>query len=136
MRKLLFAFVVLFATLQVSSQSNTPTNEIVYKEWELIGESESMIEVSARVLKCNPQSATQLHLEIFNESSNDQTAHFKITLTNPDTNAQEVHTISLAVVKGAIVKPNCENNDLPGLRINIPTNWDPATVKIALTFIP
>jgi len=135
MKKFVFALITVLSMTNLMAQTN-PNNETIYKEWELIGESESMIEVSARVLKCNSQSVAQMHVEIFNESSNDQTAHFKITLTNPATNAQEVHTISLAVVKGAIVKPNCENNDFSGLRINIPSNWDPAKVKIALTFIP
>ena len=108
---------------------------VIAQNWTMIGKSNTMIDVSAQVIKCDTQSPAQLYLEIFNESSNDQKAHFKVTLTNPLTKAQEVHEISLMVGKADIVKPNCQSSDYPSLRLKIPAGWDPAKVQFTLAFI-
>lgn len=128
-------FFILMITLLLPL-GMTAQSETVYQNWTMIEENEDiMIEVSGKVLKCDFMNPTQLYIEIFNESSIDQVAHFNLILTNPQTNAEEVHEISLSVLQGAIKKPSCENDDYPSLRLNIPDGWDPATVQLSLTFI-
>ena len=127
-------FIILLMLIFPSSLK-AQTSSVISENWMMIGESSSMIEVSARIIKCASNSTSQIHLEIFNEGSTDQTAHFKVTLTNSLTNKQKLYEISLAVLQGAIVKPDCGNNKYPSLRLNMPAGWDPATVQVALTFI-
>lgn len=135
LKQLRIPVMLIFLMACTSLYTLAQGDPVVAQNWTMIEKSNTMIDVSAQVIKCDTQSPAQLYLEIFNESSNDQKAHFKLTLTNPLTKAQEVHEISLMVEKAAIVKPSCKNSDYPSLRLKIPAGWDPATVQFTIAFI-
>ena len=94
-RKVLFPFVFLLLTLPslVKAQAQ-PTSATVYQPWTKLGESITMMDVSGQVVRCHPDSSAQLHLNVFNESSLDQLAHFTIRLTNPVTLEQVTKEVS------------------------------------------
>ena len=135
-RKFLYSFVFLlmtFATM-VKAQAQ-PAAATVYQQWTKLGESTTMMDVSGQVIRCHPDSSAQLHLNVFNENSIDQLAHFTIRFTNPVTLEEVTKEVSRNTEKFKMLIASCDDNNYPDLRINIPVGWDPATVKITLTFI-
>ncbi len=136
-RKFLYSIVFLLLALpsMVDAQVQSPSATI-YQPWTKLGESKTMMDVSGQVIRCHPDSAAQLHLNVFNENSADQVAHFTILLTNPLTLEQVTKEVSRNAEKYAMAIATCDDSNYPDLRMNIPTGWDPATVKITLTFIP
>jgi len=135
MRKALFLFTLILMGGIVSAQQPAG-NSVVYQNWKMIGESPTHYEVSARIVRCNPDSAVQMHLEIFNEGRGSQACHFTITIVNPVTKEQVVKEINHTLAVGEMIKPSCDNEDKQFLRFNIPANWNPATVEFTVTFIP
>jgi len=134
MRKALFLFALILMGGVVFAQQSTD-NSVVYQNWKMIGESPTHYEVSARIVKCHPDSAVQMHLEILNESVS-QACHFKITMVNPATNEQVVKEINQTLQVGELIMPSCDNQDKPFLRFNIPAGWNPETIEFTVTFIP
>ena len=132
--KLFISIILLVPALpNMAKAQNEP---VVYQNWKMIGESTTHYEVSARVIKCNPDSAVQLHLHLFNEGVGAQTAHFNLTITDPASNETIVKEISYAIALGEFIIPSCDNNEHPLLRINLPSGWNAASVSFTLTFIP
>jgi hypothetical protein len=127
-----FAIFVLITNSAFAQQSS----ETVYQNWKMLGESPTNMEISGRVVQCDPDSAVQLHLDILNEGPSAQVAHFNITITNPSSGAQVIKEISYSIALGEFAIPHCGTNDFAALRIGIPAGWDPATVQFTLTFIP
>lgn len=135
MKKVLIIAIAIFYSGILMAQSN-PGNSVVYQNWKMIGESPTHYEVSARIVKCHPDSAVQMHLEIFNEGVGSQACNFKITLTNPATKEQIVKEVNHTLGVGEMIKPSCDNADKPFLRFNIPAGWNPETIEFTVTFIP
>jgi len=136
MRKLLVAALLLLLCSGVSMAQGNSGNSIVYQNWKMIGESPTHYEVSARIIKCNPESAVQVQLEVFNEGVGSQACNFKITMVNPSTKEQVVREINLTLGVGEMVKPSCDDNDKQMLRLNIPAGWNPETIEFTVTFMP
>lgn len=110
-----------------------PKEEVVYKNWDKLGESSNHIDVFARVIKCT--STKQVHLMIFNESSIDQVSKFVIEITNSATQEKFSKEISYSTVKATIYKAECESNaSTDPLKIDLPDGYDPAQVKITVEF--
>ena len=129
---LISVIVLILAVPNLVKAQNTP---VIHQNWKMIGESATHYEVSARVIQCHPDSAVQLHVELFNEGGGAQTAHFNLSINNPANNEQMVREISYAMASGDLIIPLCENNDYQPLRISLPANWDPAAVTFTLTII-
>jgi len=110
-----------------------PKEEVVYKNWDKLGESSNHVDVFARVIKCT--SVSQVHLMIFNESSVDQVSKFVIEVTNPATQQKFTKEVSYSTVKAAIYKAECNSDaSTNALKIDLPEGYDPAQVKIAIEF--
>ena len=126
---------VLIALPSVSNAQMQLQSATVYQPWTKLGESTTMMDVSGQVIRCHPDSSAQLHLNVFNENSVDQLAHFTIRITNPVTLEQVTKEVSRNMEKFKMAIVNCEDNNYSDLRMNIPVGWDPTTVKITITFI-
>ena len=133
-KKLFYPFVLLLFVLPTISKAQT-TAPVIYQNWKLKGESSTNYEVSARIIKCHPDSAVQLHLELFNEGGSAQTAHFNLTITNPETHEAIVREITYPLALGGLVMPLCDKNDHPALRINLPASWNFETVNFTVTIL-
>ena len=126
---------VLIALPSVSNAQMQSNSATIYQPWTKLGESSTMMDVSGQVIRCHPDSSAQLHLNVFNENSIDQLAHFTIRITNPLSQDQVTKEVSRSMEKYKMALANCEDNNYPDLRINIPLGWDPSTVKITIIFI-
>lgn len=135
--KILYSFIVMLLTLPalVKAQAQPPS-ATVYQNWKMLGESPTNYEVSARIVKCNPESAVQMHVEIFNEGISSQSCHFKITMTNSATNEQVVKEVNYTAALGELAMPTCENSDKPTLRFNTPVGWNAENIQYTITFLP
>lgn len=110
-----------------------PKEEVVYKNWDKLGESSNHVDVFARVIKCT--SVNQVHLMIFNESSVDQVSKFVIEVTNTATNQKFSKEVSFNTTKAAIYKAECNSDSsTDALKINLPDGYDPSQVKITIEF--
>lgn len=108
----------------------------VTDNWKMIFESPTHYEVSLRVIKCSPEAPAQLHVQLFNEGTGEQTLKFKLTVTNTATGENFTKEFSYAMPLGQLIQPSCEKNDHPFLRINLPAGWNLNKVQSTLTYIP
>ena len=136
-RKLSFLLplVLLILVLPNTIKAQGSKEPVIYQNWKMIGESSTNYEVSARIVSCSSNSAAQLQIELFNEGSTAQIAHFNLTITNPATNEKIVKEISHYMALGAFIMPTCDSKDDESLRINLPLNWNPTTTIFTLKFI-
>lgn len=134
-RKFIYSIVFLLIALPSLVKAQAPSTSTVYQPWTKLGESTTMMDVSGQVIRCHPDSSAQLHLNVFNEGTADQLAHFTVILTNPITLGQVTKEVSRNSEKYKMLIAGCDDNNYPDLKINIPVGWDPATVKISINFI-
>lgn len=131
--KRLLASVGLLLTLSFFTELGAQTNPVIYKDWTVLGESKTQIDVSYRVLKCT--TVPQVHLFLFNENPNEQTADFELEIIDGVTEKKVVKHIVFKLEKGGISQANCESDaSLNALKINLPDGYDPLTVSFKLTF--
>lgn len=124
-----------FLSLSISlhATSYQPKEEVVYKNWDKLGESSNHIDVFGRVIKC--ATTNQVHLMIFNESSVDQVSKFLIEVTNPATQQKFSKEVSFSTIKATIYKAECNSDASTNvLKIDLPEGYDPTQVKIAIEF--
>lgn len=134
-RLLAFLFVALsamFSTSQIFAQAPTET---IYKNWLRVGESETHVDVSARIIKCGENSSNQVHLFIFNEGSENTSIAMKVTITNNNGGQSFSTNVTKIVERATMIQANCEadsNTDV--LKINLPESYDPNELTITVTF--
>lgn len=124
-------FLSFSVTLHATSYQ--PKEEVVYKNWDKLGESSNHIDVFGRVIKCS--NTNQVHLMIFNESSVDQVSKFVIEVTNPATQQKFSKEVSFSTIKATVYKAECNSDASTNvLKIDLPEGYDPTQVKIAIEF--
>ena len=124
---LLFTLSSLLATAQI-----TRTDEVVYKEWAMLGESKTFIDVDYRVLKCG--GLNQVHISIFNENPKDQEAHFIIEILGVE--EQKISKEIRLPLKAALMyRPECKGDPaLKSLKIDLPADFDPSKLTVKINF--
>lgn len=132
MKRLLASAALLFI-LSFFTEVGAQTNPIIYKDWTVLGESKTQIDVSYRVLKCS--TVPQVHLFLFNENPKEQTADFEIEITDSTTDKKLVKHIVFKLDIGAISQASCESSTtLDTLKIDLPAGFNPLTVSLKITF--
>lgn len=132
---LVFLFVAIsamFSTSQIFAQSSTET---IYKNWLRVGESETHVDVSARIIKCGENAPNQVHLFVFNEGSANSSIVMKVTITNNNGGQTFSTDVTKTVERATMIQANCEadvNTDV--LKINLPESYDPNDLTITVTF--
>jgi len=129
-RYAIVTFSLLFFATGLSAQDAT-SNEVVYQEWQLLGESPKIIDVSARVVACD--DVKQILLNVFNENTIDQDINFTITVKNTDGN-QITKTINLSIANMQMHVAKCGDNTFDNIKINIPDGYDASKVKLSIVF--
>lgn len=124
----------LFLSVSLSAAtSNSPKEEVVYKNWDKLGESSNHIDVFARVIKCT--NTAQVHLMVFNESAIDQVSKFSIEITNTADNQKTTKEVSFSTTKATIYKADCNSDAaMESLKIDLPAGYDPSKVTITINF--
>lgn len=134
-KQLLKLSLVLLASCIYSGLFAQTTEPQVYKEWQMLDESKTMIDVSYRVLKCS--ETNQIHLMIFNENVIDQNAQFSLEVTDETSGQKLVKDFDFATTKATMYKADCSNNTLlSALKFALPSDYDPAKLSVKLTFKP
>lgn len=134
-RKILYSLLIVMMALPALVKAQSPGNPVIYKDWEMIIESTTLLDVSFRVIKCD--TANQIHLMIFNENTMSQTAHFDLEITNTDSGEKFTKEINFAATKATVHKALCDfDASLEALKFNIPANFNPGSLTVKLTFKP
>ena len=129
MKKLLLTVSFAFPFL-VFAQLNS--SEVVYKEWSMLGESNTHVDVFYRVIKCT--STNQIHLFVFNESPKDQTASFVVDIANAS-GKKLSRTITLPLAKAGMYRATCEDNkSLKALKLDLPKEYEPGSFTVKISF--
>ena len=132
MRKLLLGCLLLMGI--GASAQNLPARDIVYKDWQMLGESNDHIDVSARIAKCG-NNAAQVHLFIFNESTSNQTTKFSIEITNLADGKKFTKEVTYATERAKIYKALCDSDAaMNALKITLPSGYDPSNLEIDIAF--
>ncbi|KAF0242729.1 MAG: hypothetical protein FD136_97 [Chitinophagaceae bacterium] len=130
---LLKLFIAVLLALPAMSNAQTPGNPVIYKDWEMIVESLTLIDVSYRSIKC--VSTNQVHLMIFNENSKPQKALFDLEITDVATGEKFTKEINFDCATATVYKALCESETaLDPLKINLPTNFNPSAITVKVTF--
>lgn len=131
MKKLLF-FIVFFLSVSAFAELKAQTEPVVYKDWEMLIESNTLLDVSYRVVKCT--STPQIHLLIFNENVYDQTAAFDLEITDSSTGQKFTKSISFSTKKATVYKAMCDSDaSLNALKFDLPAGYNPSTLSVKIT---
>lgn len=129
---------ILLVLLFFSFKSFAQTEDVTYKEWGLLAESKTQIDISYRIIKCAASGTKQLQLQIFNESPRAQVASFDLEITNKADGSKTTKTISFSLSMGRIYTPSCSASEdgMADLKIDLPADYDPTNLSVKLTFKP
>lgn len=132
-----FCILVLlcFANLvygQTPSTPNLPSNNIVYSDWQLSGESASRIAVSYRVVKCD--SVNEVQLKLVNNVDVDQNINIHLVIISNATGDQITKDLSISLLKLQHMMGDCFDTNSFGLRIDLPVLYNPTDLKITTSF--
>lgn len=129
-RKFLVPLIAILMALPAITKAQSP---VIYKEWALLGESKTFLDVSYRIIKCT--SVVQIHLNVFNESPNDQTATFDVEVTNNSDGLKFTKTITHSLKLATMYKADCDSDSsLEDLKIDLPNGYDPTNITTKITF--
>ena len=132
-KKLLVA-ICFFSATQLPSKlcAQTSLSSRVFKEWTMLAESPNMVDVFYKVLTCNNKN--QIHLTVLNESPKDQVVQFDLEISNP-AGEKISKKISLDLPQGRSSRAECTLEEtLNNLKIDLPDNFYPYTVKLKVIF--
>lgn len=135
-RKNLFLALAFTLCVFVFSETKAQNNpNTVYKEWVMLGESATHVDISCRIVKCGLTTPNQLHLAVFNESASAQTTNMTIVVKNNATNASFSTPVSYSSAAAAIVKADCSSStSTNALKIDLPAGYDPNNITVTVTF--
>lgn len=132
-RKILYSLLIVMMALPALVKAQSPGNPVIYKEWASLGESSTQMDVSYRVIKCT--SVNQIHLQVFNENPNDQTAHFELEITNTADGQKFNKEIIFATKRAEMYTAECNSDTaLNVLKLDLPSSYDPTNLTLKITF--
>ena len=116
------SLLLLLLALPALVLAQTPQTPLVYKEWTLIAETPTSLDISYKIIKCG--TVNQVHLLLFNESTEDQNANFELEFTNNADGKKFVKVISFATTKAGLYRATCKSDvSLNALKMDLPLWW-------------
>lgn len=132
-RKIIYSILVMVMALPTIMKAQSPSTPVIYKEWALLGESKTQMDVSYRVIKCT--TINQVHLFIFNENPADQTAIFDVEITNNSDGLKFTKSINYALKSAMMYKAECDSDaSFDALKLDLPSSYDPTNLTVKITF--
>lgn len=132
MKKNVLALLMLLAIGSVSVDVNGQTHEpLIMKDWQMLGESLSHIDVSYRIVNCNDKS--QVHLKLLSESDKNETISFDIGITNKLDGKSLSKSFTVAINSMQKVQATCLNAD-GDLAIVLPESYYVMNLDVTITF--
>jgi hypothetical protein len=130
MKRLLVLLLLCSVTQIASAQANDPA---VIKDWVMLAESKTMIDVSYRVVKCG--TTTQIHLLVFNENSMDQSVDFDVVVSGVAEDQTFTKNVKLSVQKASMYKAVCTADEATKvLKIDVPAGYDADKLILKVNF--
>ncbi len=131
----LLAFALMLCVFVFSEAKAQNNPNTIYKEWVMLGESATHVDVSCRIVKCGLTTPNQIHLSVFNESASAQTTNMTIVVKNNATNTTFSTQISYTSAVAALVKADCSSStSTNSLKIDLPAGYDPNNLTVTITF--
>ena len=141
MRKLnLFLFACFTVGMLSAGNNNALTvkqsidQTVVFKDWTMLAESENLIDVNYRVVKCNSDGNTQILVMIFNENSIEQNAKFTLTISDANSGNSFQKSFDKTVPLATIFQAECTSNDYDDQKIDLPEGYDASSLTITIEF--
>lgn len=134
-KNMLLAFALMLCVFVFSETKAQNNPNTIYKEWVMLGESATHVDVSCRIVKCGLTTPNQIHLSVFNESASAQTTNMTIVVKNNATNTSFSTQISYTSAVAALVKADCSSStSTNSLKIDLPAGYDPNNLTVTITF--
>ena len=131
--KKLTACLILLMVFNSAKLTAQALPQEVYKDWSDHIESEKIVDVSYRIIKCN--GVDQIHFLVFNENTIDQQVTFTVDIVNNVTGEKTAKEISFTATKSTVYKALCEQDTtLNYLKINLPVGYNPLQTTVTITF--
>lgn len=137
-KKTKWKFFTLFAVFSFAMTcqqafSQIQPNGLVFKNWQMLGESSMHIDVSYSIGKC--ADVNLVYLKISNESSNDQDLHFQVDIMNTENGEHFSKDLNVSLIKLTEIKGQCTGgNDLADLKIELPSSYNPMKTTAMINF--
>ncbi len=125
---MMFLLIPVFGAF---AQSPNPT---IYQNWQALPDSPSHLEVAWSTCKCSATSSDEIRLSVFNESGDDQTANFTLTISDQGQSDVTYSVSNLNLTGGQTFHADCGNNSNADLSTNVPAGFDPNTLTITITY--
>lgn len=133
--KMLYSLLVILLAFPTLVKAQSPSNPVVYKNWAVLVEKINLVDVSYRIVRCD--TVNQIHFLIFNGSSVDKMTNFDFLVTNIATGDKYTGVVSFATSRATTYKALCDSDaSLNQLKINLPTNFDPNNITVAIILKP
>jgi hypothetical protein len=130
--RMIFLLAIICSSLNAQSQ-NLPEVPVVYKNWLILGESNSHLDVSSRVVRCD--AVNKVELKVISENNTNAVLHCTVTITNPKNGEKLTREINMAVTSFQTLAPSCgAGNPLPDLKIDLPESFDPMNIMTTIIF--
>jgi hypothetical protein len=135
---IIFSFMVFSLGFLNAGTPLQANNEpmIIVDNWKLKVETAGHIELSTRIVKCSLTSPYQVHILFFNENPTAKSLTFTAKITNNADGNNFSKTITINADLAAMYIPNCDNSNslLNSLKIDLPSNYNPADLTITITY--
>jgi len=132
-RFLLATVIIIIFCLSKTDISAQTSMPIIYKDWTVLDESKSRVEVSYRILKCN--AINQIHLSVNNKNISDQAVIFSIQVIdnlNKLSFSKQVMQVSEHLKTN---KAECGNDNIvDALKIDLPDTYEPNNLTVIAKF--
>lgn len=130
--RMILVLAIMCSSQLVHSQ-NLPEVPVVYKNWLILGESSSHLDVSYRVVKCD--GVNKVELKVISENNTNAVLHCTVTITNPLNGEKITREINMNVVSFQTLAPSCgAGNPQPDLKIDLPASFDPTNLTTTIKF--
>ncbi|GAC1386347.1 MAG: hypothetical protein NVSMB45_16050 [Ginsengibacter sp.] len=130
--RVLLLIAIVCNSQYVHSQS-VPEAPVVYKNWLILGESSTHLDVSSRTIRCD--GVNKVELKVISESNIDAVLHCTVTVVNNANGEKVSKDINIPVASFQTLAPSCgSGNPLPDLKIDLPASFNPMDISTTIIF--
>jgi hypothetical protein len=130
--RLLMVFILILGAQYARSQAIQEI-PVVYKNWLILGESRTHLDVTYRIVRCD--GINKAELKITSENNVDTVLRCTVNIINLSTGDKVVKEINLPVASFSILSPGCgATNPFPDLAIILPASFDPGNITATIIF--
>jgi len=120
--------ILSIAFQKLYAQSQPEEMPLIFKNWQILGESKKHIDVFYSVIKCG--NTSRVYLKVFNETNKDQTLKFKVEIIDTETGEKIAKEFALALTQLQILKGECTGpNSASELKIDLPASFNPLHIS-------